>query len=85
MRALQRGARWSADSNVDKTPHYTSGDAIALGCWCMGGGTEPRRNRCVDGSAIGNSPVMTRGVGAREDLGEDGPTGGSSLSAMVVW
>jgi hypothetical protein len=29
-----------------------------------------RRNRRVDGSAMGNSPVTTRGVGAVEDLGE---------------
>jgi hypothetical protein len=32
IRAAQRGARRSADGNVDKTPHYTSGDAMAPGC-----------------------------------------------------
>jgi hypothetical protein len=32
-----------------------------------------RMNRHVDGSAMGNSPAMTREHGAREDLGKEGP------------
>jgi hypothetical protein len=31
-----------------------------------------RRNRRVDGSVMGNSPVTTRGIAAGVDLGEDG-------------
>jgi hypothetical protein len=70
LRAAQRGGRRNADGNVYNTPHYTSGDVTDPGCRCMGGGTEARRNRHVDGSVTGNSPVKTLGIGVGEDLGE---------------
>jgi hypothetical protein len=54
-------------------PCCTSGDGMAPGCGRTGGSPEARRNRRVGGSATGNSPVTTRGRGAGEDLGEDGP------------
>jgi hypothetical protein len=38
-----------------------------------GGNTESRRNRCVDGSVMGNSPATTRGVGVGEDWGKKAP------------
>jgi hypothetical protein len=37
----------------------------------------------VDGSAARNSSATTRERGAGEDLGEEGPTGGSRLSASA--
>jgi hypothetical protein len=47
-----------------------SSHAMAPGCWRTGGSTKLRKNRRVDGSTTGKSPVMTRGVGAGEHLGE---------------
>jgi hypothetical protein len=50
----------------------------------MGGGSEARRNRHVDGSAMGNLSATTCGVGAGEDLGGEGLTGGPRLSATAA-
>jgi hypothetical protein len=44
IRTAQRGARRSADGNVNNTPHCTSSDATAPRCGHTGGDTKARRN-----------------------------------------
>jgi hypothetical protein len=58
---------------------------MAPGRGRTGGGTEARRNQCLDDSVTGNSSVITRERGAREDLGEKALTCGPRLSAFVEW
>jgi hypothetical protein len=54
-------------------PRCMSSDATAPWCRRTGGGTVASRNQHVYGSVTGNLPVMIRGHGAGEDLGEEGP------------